>query len=259
MKKMIRIWVTIIVIMFSQNILVSAMAEPAIFVFGKPTFYLNSDSVEPIDWGCYDVGSYIWESADNTSDITGDENAVSSEYAGGEETSDSDNGVMYVSGSPFARLRSDESTNNPYLAKMPFGSQVTYISSNTVEGVLWSYIIYNEQYGYCMSKYLTTNNPYEGIIPHPITIDATFGSNVLQRGNHYPDAHVKNLQLCLIEGGYLSGEPGADGLFGSATEKALAKYQKARGLEPVGYAGKTTKARLWNEFSVFLGENGVIQ
>ncbi len=167
--------------------------------------------------------------------------------------------TMYIGVSPDTYLRGDESAKNPYIARMPYGSEVTYISSRTVGGVSWSFIIYNEQFGYCKTKYLQTENPYEGFTPHPISMEEAFGSNLLQKGNKTPDYHVKNLQLCLIETGFLAAEPGADGYFGKDTVKALAQYQKANRLDPAGRAGQTTKSVLWYEYGCYLSENGVMQ
>jgi len=52
---------------------------------------------------------------------------------------------------------------------------------------------------------------------------------------------VKSLQRLLKEKGYLRGE--ADGIFGTGTHKALAKFQKTNGLLADGVAGKRT----WEE------------
>jgi len=167
--------------------------------------------------------------------------------------------TMYIGAYPDTYLRRDESAQKPYLARMPYGSQVTYISSREVDGVSWSFIIYNDQFGYCKSKYLQPENPYEGVTPHPQSMDESFGTNVLQKGNATPDYRVKNLQLCLIQAGYLAEEPGADGYFGSNTYKAVIKFQKYNNLYPAGKVGKTTKAVLWYRYGEYLQENGVIQ
>lgn len=55
---------------------------------------------------------------------------------------------------------------------------------------------------------------------------------------------VKILQNRLIVLGYLTGE--ADGEFGSATEDAVAAFQKRNGLENDGVAGPTTLTRLYS-------------
>lgn len=49
---------------------------------------------------------------------------------------------------------------------------------------------------------------------------------------------VKNMQTALISLGYLGGTP--DGIFGTHTEKAVKKFQKANGLSADGVAGKKT-------------------
>ncbi len=49
---------------------------------------------------------------------------------------------------------------------------------------------------------------------------------------------VKNMQTALISLGYLGGTP--DGIFGTHTEKAVKKFQRANGLSADGVAGKKT-------------------
>ena len=55
---------------------------------------------------------------------------------------------------------------------------------------------------------------------------------------------VRKLQQALIDQGYLSG--GADGIFGKNTEKAVRSFQKAKGLEADGLAGKKTQSLLFS-------------
>lgn len=55
---------------------------------------------------------------------------------------------------------------------------------------------------------------------------------------------VQALQTALQAAGYDVGPQGADGKFGTATEKALAQFQKDRGLQAVGYAGPQTREAL---------------
>lgn len=57
-------------------------------------------------------------------------------------------------------------------------------------------------------------------------------------------AQVKSMQLLLKGYGYSLGWYGADGDFGSATEKALLKYQANNGLVADGYCGPKTWAKL---------------
>lgn len=55
---------------------------------------------------------------------------------------------------------------------------------------------------------------------------------------------VKALQILLIGYGHSCGSYGADGDFGSATQKAVVSYQKANGLEDDGVVGPLTWAKL---------------
>lgn len=61
---------------------------------------------------------------------------------------------------------------------------------------------------------------------------------ILKKG--YVGASAKALQLLLIGNGYSCGAAGADGHFGSNTEKAVKAYQKAKGLEVDGHVGPAT-------------------
>lgn len=59
---------------------------------------------------------------------------------------------------------------------------------------------------------------------------------------------VKAMQIMLIACGYSCGSYGADAQFGSATEAALKKFQKAKGLDVDGYYGPKSKAALTDEY-----------
>lgn len=65
---------------------------------------------------------------------------------------------------------------------------------------------------------------------------------ILKRGCTGED--VKALQILLIGKGYDCGKYGADGDFGSATDKAVRAYQKDKGLTVDGIAGKNTMTSL---------------
>lgn len=54
---------------------------------------------------------------------------------------------------------------------------------------------------------------------------------------------VKLVQLMLNENGYNCGT--ADGIFGTNTEKAVEKYQRAKGLSVDGIVGNNTYAKLF--------------
>ena len=64
--------------------------------------------------------------------------------------------------------------------------------------------------------------------------------NVIKKGSK--GEQVKTLQRLLIAMGYSCGSSGVDGAFGSATDSAVRKYQKANSLEVDGIVGVNT----WN-------------
>ena len=59
---------------------------------------------------------------------------------------------------------------------------------------------------------------------------------------------VKNMQTMLIALGYSCGTYGADSQFGDATESALKKFQKAKGLAVDGLYGAKSKAALTDAY-----------
>ena len=177
-----------------------------------------------------------------------------------DEGFEEESSLMYISGRPYVRLRQTDSIDLPYVDKMPYGSMVTVVATQINEvGEEWSLVIYNEKYGYCMTKYLSYEIDTPASEACPTTMEEAFGTTLLQRGNSSPSYVVKNLQLCLMAGGFLTDEKGADGYFGKNTYKALCAFQKSQGLDPAGRAGKTTKTCLWYMYADFLTENGVMQ
>lgn len=160
--------------------------------------------------------------------------------------------VMYIVGYPDTFLRRDPSIENPYLARMPFGTAVSVLD----EGSTWSLICYNGQYGYCMREFLNEDDPYYLMEPHPESAEQAFGTNMLRRGNKTPNIFVMNLQICLVQDGYLECDPGVDGYFGRETRAALAEFQKEHDLVASGEAGDITKAVLWNEYADLLMQIG---
>ena len=65
---------------------------------------------------------------------------------------------------------------------------------------------------------------------------------MLRKGSEGAD--VKALQTLLVGYGYSCGRYGADGDFGSATEKAVKAYQKANGLDVDGIVGPASWGKL---------------
>ena len=68
------------------------------------------------------------------------------------------------------------------------------------------------------------------------------GISTLKKGSE--GKTVKALQILLIGYGHSCGSCGADGDFGSATQKAVVSYQDANGLEADGVVGPLTWAKL---------------
>lgn len=93
---------------------------------------------------------------------------------------------------------------------------------------------YSRIYGYGRAKF----DPEDGVLPSTPTPQP----RILQSGCEGED--VKALQNHLIALGYDLGEWGADGDFGDATEKAVLKFQKDRGLKEDGKVGPATQAEL---------------
>lgn len=74
------------------------------------------------------------------------------------------------------------------------------------------------------------------------TMTAPVSKDYLEKGD--TGTAVKTMQLMLIETGYSCGPSGADGDFGSNTDKALRAFQKASGLVQDGKYGPKSKAKL---------------
>lgn len=92
-----------------------------------------------------------------------------------------------------------------------------------------------------MTKYFDYASPAEP--PKPLEI----GSRILRKGMSGDD--VRELQSMLIELDYDLGRWGADGDFGSATEKAVKAYQKNNRLAVDGIAGPLTIGALLDVFA----------
>ena len=73
-------------------------------------------------------------------------------------------------------------------------------------------------------------------------VEYTIGFSYLRKGAK--GAPVKALQQLLIANGYYCGSTGADGSFGSNTEKAVKAYQKAKALDADGVVGPATLGKL---------------
>ena len=76
------------------------------------------------------------------------------------------------------------------------------------------------------------------------TVEEAYEVNVKMLKKGDKGAAVKALQTLLIGYGYSCGSWGADGSFGSATDKAIKAYQKDNGLDVDGIVGPATWSKL---------------
>lgn len=119
------------------------------------------------------------------------------------------------------------------------GNTITVIEGNYSNSVKRRFLKVNGKYirGYGVPKYDAEVKPAEnkkGV--------CTVEVSVLKKGAKGND--VKSMQILLIGYGFSCGSYGADGSFGSATDKALRDYQKANGLVVDGCCGPNTWAKL---------------
>lgn len=98
----------------------------------------------------------------------------------------------------------------------------------------WGYIR-----GYGCPKYAETSGTTAG---NQTTAGTSNKKDYLSKGDNGPE--VKTMQTMLITVGYPCGSSGADGDFGTDTEKALKNYQKDHKLESDGCYGSKSKASL---------------
>lgn len=157
--------------------------------------------------------------------------------------------TRYVNVTPNLNFR--QSPGGALIDRIPYGAAVTQHSTSVVSGVTWSYITYNGTNGYVQTQYLSATAPTGN---HPQSSSQAFGSYTLRQGQ--TSYYVKNLQLALRHGGYLSDS--ADGIFGTNTYNAVVAFQNAKGLGSDGLVGSATKAKLWSLYGSWLMSNGVL-
>ena len=106
-----------------------------------------------------------------------------------------------------------------------------------------SYSLSNSRiYGYGRPAYDADTAAEEPAVTTAPTTKKEVGITTLKKGSE--GKTVKALQILLIGYGYSCGSYGADGDFGSATQKAVIAYQKTNGLEADGIVGPMTWAKL---------------
>lgn len=115
------------------------------------------------------------------------------------------------------------------------GRTITVIEGNYSNSVKRRYISFNDKLirGYGVPK-------YDEEIEEADTVSVVLPQ--LAKGDN--GSSVKALQLLLIGLGYSCGGYGADGVFGSATDKAVKEFQKARYLSVTGNADENTWSAL---------------
>ena len=116
--------------------------------------------------------------------------------------------------------------------------------ADRIDGVERRVISVNGRYlrGFIAPKYDVETNTEPKEEKEEANADFTLGMRTLKKGCEGED--VRALQTLLIGYGYSCGPDGADGDFGSNTDKALRAYQKANGLEVDGICGPKTWAKL---------------
>lgn len=120
---------------------------------------------------------------------------------------------------------------------------ITVIEGNYSQSVKRRNIAVNGKYirGYGVPKYDEEQKAEEKTTT-TTKGDYTMEMRNLKKGCKGED--VRALQILLIGRGYSCGGTGADGDFGSNTDKAVRAYQKAKGLTQDGIAGKNTMGSL---------------
>lgn len=142
------------------------------------------------------------------------------------------------------------------IERIPYGGHVTQHSTLTANGEQWSYVTYNNNTGYIMTKFLTSVPPQgSGNVSHPQDKAQAFGTSNLRKGQ--TSYYVKNVQLALKHLGYLNDS--ADGIFGTNTFNAVKSFQSAYNLTSDGIVGANTKTALWSAAGSYLMTNGVTQ
>ena len=121
------------------------------------------------------------------------------------------------------------------------GDTITVIEGNYSNSVKRRNIRVNGKYirGFGVPKYDAEVKPETATKTKG---DYTMDMRYLKKGCKGED--VRALQILLIGRGYSCGSAGTDGDFGSATDSAVRKYQKANGLAVDGIVGEATMGSL---------------
>lgn len=134
-------------------------------------------------------------------------------------------------------VRSMFSAGTPGVANSPVPQQEATTAPN--------FIVFGASTGTPEAAQISTPTPAIEITPSPTPQQAATYTT-LRKGDQGPE--VVALQMALAELGYLTGAQ--DGNFGTGTQNAVKAFQKAKGLDDDGIAGKLTLEALYAESSV---------
>lgn len=130
------------------------------------------------------------------------------------------------------------------------GRTITVIEGNYSDSVKRRYISFDAKLirGYGVPKYdketEEVKTETEEVKTETKTEVKMVSVKLPQLSNGNSGSSVKSLQILLIGLGYSCGGYGADGVFGTGTEKAVKAFQKDRGLTVDGIVGPATWAEL---------------
>ncbi len=175
---------------------------------------------------------------------------VFKQYVEKAKTTSSSSSGLTAEGYPYTttatssvNLRKSASTSSKKLDTVPKGAKITV---HALSGA-WANVTYSGQTGWVMKEYIKvativtpTATPKPGSTLAPS--QEADGYQLLQSGSD--GNQVIALQEALIELGYLKGS--ADGVYGSATAKAVTNFQKKNGLPATGYADANMQALLFS-------------
>ena len=126
------------------------------------------------------------------------------------------------------------------------GTSITVIEGNYSDSVKRRTISVNGRYirGFGLPDYAKKATGVASTMPTTTVMEKTVTVKLRQLKKGSVGNDVKALQTLLIVGGYSCGSAGADGDFGSGTDAAVRKYQKANGLTVDGVVGAATWGKL---------------
>lgn len=152
-------------------------------------------------------------------------------------------------------LRNGASTSATIRDRMAKGLPVTVLQKNiVVDGVAWARVKYNNRTGYAMQSFLTST---DSGITHPQNYRQAFGHSTIISDSGMVSFFVRNVQMCLNQGGYYTGE--INGRYTAATITAVKAFQSSHNLASDGKVGTNTMQALWASYHNLMMSSGSIQ